>query len=119
MAGLRTHEDARFVKFIDLVQAAAEKQGKVFFLECEDGNDASLKDMDVSDLTGWLVPKDKAPEFEAIWLARQENDDWIDFYRAVTWKRSLFGKIKIRFEEMPDFDLSDFGFDDRRIIKET
>ena len=119
MAGLRTHEDGKFVKFIDLVQAQAKKQGKVFFLECEDGHDASFDDMDVAELTGWLVPQEKAEEFEAVWLAWKEDDDWVDFYISVTWKRSKFGKIKVKFEEMPDLDLSDFGIEDRRLIKET
>ncbi len=93
-----------------------KNQGKVFFLECEDGHDASFEDMDVAELTGWLVPEDKASEFEAIWLAWKEDDDWIDFYRSVVWERSQFGEIKVIFEEMPDLDLSDFGLKDRKVV---
>ncbi len=116
MLGLRTKEDPKFEKYMELVQKAAKKQGCAFYLECEDGNDASFDDMDVSELTGWLVPEDKALEFEAVWLLWKEDDTWIDYYRSVVWSQDKKGRIHVKFEKMPDFTLEDFGFTSRQIV---
>lgn len=116
MLGLRTKEDPKFEKYMELVQKAAKKYGCAFYLECEDGNDASFDDMDVSELTGWLVPEEKALEFEAVWLLWKEDDTWIDYYQSVLWSRDKKGLIRVRFKKMPDFTLEDFGFSSRRIV---
>ena len=96
MQGLRTQESNEFNKFFELVQKAAKKLGKVFFLDCEDGNDGVVEGLEVCNLSGWLIPKDKANEFEKIWKREEEDDYWSDFICLVRWKEE--NGIKISFD---------------------
>lgn len=96
MRGLRTPESDNFIRFMELIQKEAEEMGKVFFLDCEDGNDRVVDGMEVCDLCGWLLPNSKADEFEKIWKNNGEDDAWIEFYGFVTWKEEE--GLKIQFE---------------------
>lgn len=71
VVGLKTKHDlsdAQFVNFFNRVQEEANKQGKVFFLDCGEGNMAEFDDMLAMDLSGWLVDFSEAKEFESFWL---------------------------------------------------
>lgn len=76
MRGLRTQEGNKFEKFFQLVQAEAEKQKAVFFLECGEGNDFSADDIEGEDLRGWLIPRGQADAFERAWTKGDPGDDW-------------------------------------------
>lgn len=92
---LRTQESSNFIKFLEVVQHTAEMDDSVFFLECEDGNDAEIDGMSVSDLQGWLIPQDKVEEFLPIWENDEVDDEWIDFFVFVNWKND--NGLKIEF----------------------
>lgn len=96
MKGLRTQENNNFIKFFEVVQSEAEKIGKVFFLDCEEGHDGSVNGMEVCNLSGWLIPADKANEFELLWKREKEDDNWSDFFVFVSWKDE--NGLKIVFE---------------------
>lgn len=74
--GLRTERDSNdeaFMRYWQLVQEAAAKQGMVFFLEAGDGNDFELGDVEGADLSGWLVPVAEADEFRELHMARDDD----------------------------------------------
>lgn len=96
MKGLRTQENNNFIKFFEIVQSEAAKLGKVFFLDCEEGHDGSVNGMEVCNLSGWLIPAEKANEFELAWKKGGEDDNWIDFFEFVSWKDE--NGLKIIFE---------------------
>ncbi|MDR3308060.1 MAG: hypothetical protein LBS58_04090 [Coriobacteriales bacterium] len=69
--GLKYEETAseiRFVRFFDLVQAQAAREGCVFFMDSGEGRDVNTEDFDGEDVSGWLIPKDDADTFEKQWL---------------------------------------------------
>lgn len=96
MKGLRTQESNNFIKFFVLVQNEAEKLGKVFFLDCEEGNDGNVCGVEVCNLSGWLLPDSKASDFEKVWEKCNEDDDWSDFFCFVRWKDE--NGLKISFD---------------------
>ena len=98
MQGLRTQESDRFRHFFSLVQAEAEKRDAVFFLQAGDGNDYETDDLECEDLMGWLIPKDKIPEFEPIWKAFQVMDDWTDYFQWAEWYVED-GAVHVQFKE--------------------
>ncbi len=88
MRGLRTQETKKFNAFFELVQNKAQTRGAVFFLESGDGNEFTTEAMEGEELQGWLVPEQEAAAFERIWLDGKEDDEWVDFFCWVKWKRS-------------------------------
>lgn len=98
MQGLRTHESDKFNRFFALIQAAAKKQDSVFFADAGDGNDFETAEFEGENMMGWLIPSEKANEFESLWENSAVDDTWSDFYLWAVW--SLDGSnIKIQFEE--------------------
>lgn len=83
MRGLRTQEPTNFINFFELVQKAAAQLGCVFFLDSSDGNERLFGDMEISDLTGWLIPNNLSERFELIWKENNESDEWVEFFRFV------------------------------------
>lgn len=61
-------EDEQFVNFFLLVQAKANEQGKIFYIDCGEGNIALIDNMLAMDLSGWLIDQPDAQEFESFWL---------------------------------------------------
>ena len=97
MLGLRTQETNKFEKFIELIQNEATKKEKVFFLDAGDGRDFETNDMEGEDLTGWLIPLSKVDEFKKVWEKAEVDDDWIDFFIFVSWKKKG-SRITITFK---------------------
>ena len=93
MKGLRSQESTQFNNFFEKVQNHAVEMDCVFFLDSCEGNDRVVDGMFLADLSGWLVPNEKAEEFEKIWKNFDEDDDWIEFFVFVN---SVDG---IRFEK--------------------
>ena len=86
MKGLKTNEGKRFEKFFSVVQDAAQKRNCVFFLKAGDGRNYYSQDMDGEDLMGWLIPCEKAEEFERGWLNNNVDEKWDDFFCFAVWK---------------------------------
>lgn len=97
MKGLRTKESNKFENFFEIVQKKASEKDCVFFLESGDGNDFKMGDMEGEDLQGWLIPKSKVANFETLWEKNKENDEWVDFFCWVKWRKKE-DKIEIAFE---------------------
>lgn len=98
MKGLRSQESDRFNSYFSLIQAEAEKQAMVFFADAGDGRDFETETMEGEDMMGWLIPKEKADEFEPMWQASELDDSWSDYYLWAVWAKNGDG-ISIRFEE--------------------
>lgn len=88
MVGLRTQEGEKFNAYWNIVQEYAKKQGSVFFLDYGDGRGFETLEMDVEDLSGWLIPEAKAKDFEPVYMSRAEHGkkEWYDFYCFAVWK---------------------------------
>ncbi len=98
MKGLRTQETSKFENFFSVVQETARREGCVFFLQAGDGNEFTTDTMEGEELMGWLVPNDKAEEFERLWMEKKETDDWTDFFRWAEW--NLNGEtVEVRFAD--------------------
>lgn len=95
--GLKTQEEDKFITFFEFVQAEAARQNKVFFLECEDGNEGKVNGMEVCDLQGWLIPRDRVDAFQPIWEADKVDDKWTDQFCFATWSDN--NGLRIAFEE--------------------
>ncbi len=101
MRELKTQESEKFIKFHQLIQNEAQKKGSVFFGFCGEGNDFETDEMEGEDLTGWLIPEEKADEFEKKWIVNSSLgnlEEWSDFFIWVEWKR-IGEKIEIEFVE--------------------
>lgn len=96
MLGLRTQESDKFNRFWELVQAKARAQGKVFFADCGEGHTLETLDMECEDMRGWLIPKEKAKEFEKEWQQDQVSDKWTEFIFWAEWSQKD-GEIDIKF----------------------
>lgn len=61
------------MRFFEIVQQAAEKRGRVFFLDAAEGNDLITDEIDCSDLSGWLIKPEEIFEFETFWRNDEES----------------------------------------------
>ena len=89
MRGLRTQESDKFMRYIELVQKKAESVGTVFFFDTGEGNDFETDTMEGETLSGWLIPKERADEFEEIWKeggTLEDFEGWDKEYCFVKWK---------------------------------
>lgn len=102
MLGLRNQESTQFNKFFEIVQKEANEIGSVFFLMSEDGNNSIVNDMEVCDLQGWLIPKNKSNDFIPLWEKDDVTDEWSDYFVFSTWKDD--NGVKVAFETIPDYD---------------
>ena len=101
MRGLRTQEGSKFEKFFEIVQKTAEKHGFVFFLDSGDGHDIVTDEFEGENLQGWIIPKEKANEFETQFNKFSNSEEWDDFYGFAVWYEEE-GKIKILFRAYDD-----------------
>ena len=98
MKGLRTQESDKFKTYFSLIQSEAGRQGMVFYADAGDGRDFETEAMEGEDMMGWLIPQEKAGEFEPLWHAWKEDDSWSDYYMWAGWDR-CGDSVKIRFED--------------------
>lgn len=97
MRGLRTQESEKFIRFFELVQAAAAKQGAVFFLESGEGKDFEIEEMEGEELSGWLIEESQAAEFETEFIAWAVSDKWDERTAFCLWKENE-DSITVGFE---------------------
>lgn len=102
MRGLRWPENEKFECFFSFVQQAARKEHAMFFLFAGEGRTFTTSNMEGEDLSGWLIPDEKATEFELQW---QQNNSlaalqkWVDYFVWVVW-RDKNGEILVKFERI-------------------
>ncbi len=88
--GLRTQENSKFLNFWKIVQEEASKHNSVFFLDSGEGNEIEITDINAEDLSGWLVPKDRASEFDILFKAfdnKTISEKFDDFYMIASWQK--------------------------------
>lgn len=98
MKGLRKDEGERFHRFFSLIQEEAEKKNSVFFADAGDGNDFETPTMEGENMMGWLIPFEKAEEFEPLWKTSTVDDSWTAFFLWAVWSMNT-DNITITFEE--------------------
>lgn len=98
MNGLRTQESNKFISFFNIVQDYAAKKNCVFFLDTGEGHDYSDDTFTCQDLSGWLVPKESASEFEKSYLEFGDLDRWDNHYKFAEWHKKG-NVISIDFKE--------------------
>ena len=100
MRGLKTQEGSKFNRFFQLVQDEAQKKNAVFFLLSGEGRDIVLPNLEGEDLSGWLIPADRADEFEKDWQISDSSEHlkkWDDYFLWAEWKEQN-GVISIQFK---------------------
>ena len=94
MVGLRTWEGEKFERFFTLVQKEALKKDSVFFLDSGEGHIFENESMEYSDLSGWLVPREKAKEFEKEYMKKWgDPEGWDDYFCWAEWENEENPKI--------------------------
>ena len=100
MRGLKTQESEKFNRFHELIQKTANKQGMVWFAFAGEGNDFKTDEMEGEDVSGWLIPKKSADEFEKQWIKNHDIstlERWEDFFIWAEWRKAGDGTISIEF----------------------
>lgn len=97
MQGLRTRESDKFNKYFSLIQEEAKKHNAIFFADAGDGHDLETPELECEDMMGWLIPVERAAEFEPLWEDSKVDDDWTDYFTWAIWSLDR-GKIHISFE---------------------
>lgn len=100
MRELRTQENKEFENFFGLVRKEASKKGSLFFVDSGEGRELFMPGIEGEDLFGWLIPKDRADEFEDEFVKNAVNaDKWEEFECFAQWHRKG-DVINISFEMM-------------------
>jgi len=100
MQGLKMQQNEEFLRFFKIVQEEAEKKESIFFLSTGEGHLEKIGEIEAEDLSGWLIPKEKAKVFSDKWEKDRsfENlDEWGDYFLWVIWEIEN-GEIKINFK---------------------
>lgn len=94
-----TEADRPKLNFLSIVQRAAAEQGKLFYFWSHEGNDIFTDELDGGDMSGWLVPPERAEEFEAAWKVSDQliPDDLYDGFTIARWSGSPETGIEITF----------------------
>lgn len=100
MRELRTQENKEFENFFSIVREEASKNGGVFFVDSGEGREIFRPGIEGEDLFGWLIPNDRANEFEVEFSTNAVDEDkWEEFECIARWDE-IDGKITISFEMM-------------------
>lgn len=97
--------EQEFLDFFAMVQEEASKLGRVFFIQDQEGHDHVLPGLYLAEMDGWLVPEDRADEFEAIWLEESghpRSEEWDEFYVCEDFTVADDGKIRIFFDDLDE-----------------
>ena len=100
MRELRTQENKAFENFFEIVRKEADKRESLFFVDCGEGRELFMPDMEGEDLFGWLIPRDRADEFEKEFVKNAVDlDKWEEFECFAQWHKKG-DKIDISLEMM-------------------
>lgn len=92
----KQEKEQKFNRFWEVVQNTAFQQGKKFFMECGEGREFFLEDMEGEDLRGWLIPLELSEVFEPEWMQNDISDKWIDNIFWAEWENTN-GVITVKF----------------------
>ena len=86
-------------RFFNLIKEAASAKKCVFFMDCGEGRELIDDLYDGEDLSGWLIPEERAGEFLGVRKKDQEweNDCWMEFFCYAEWSKDEKGKVEIHF----------------------
>lgn len=87
-------------EFLTFVMNEAENIGKVFVLDCGEGNSAidEINGYEIEELSGWLINKS---DVEKIISSRKNKTAYTDFsneYVFAKWSKSEDGTVSISFK---------------------
>ena len=95
---MQMSEEGKFNRFLELVKAQARKQGRYFFMDNGEGNEAELGELLVQNLSGWLIGEADKAEFEEIWKTGDDpGERFDDEFIYVVWTQGADGKVNIEF----------------------
>ena len=97
MKGLRKPEGNKFERFFSIVQNEAKRRGAVFFADSGEGKEFSNELMEGENLSGWLIPFEKADDFERIFKKDGNTDNWDDYYCFAIWENEKNPTIKFKW----------------------
>ena len=69
----RDSDNAAVMRVFQIVQRAAERHGRVIYLDAAEGNDLITDEIGCSDLSGWLIKPEEISEFETFWCNDEES----------------------------------------------
>ena len=82
-------QEEKFERFWSLVQERAGKEESRFFMDCGEGREFETDEMSGEDISGWLIPRDQADDFDKEWRKKDPNlDAWTDYICIAEWTRS-------------------------------
>lgn len=79
---------SKWDNFWSFVQSTAQKQNKKFFLDCGEGRSFETDEFEGEDVSGWLIPLEQVPVFEAEWRNKDKkpvDDRWNEFITFAIW----------------------------------
>jgi len=89
--GLRTQKNNKFLNFWKIVQEEASKYDSIFFLDSGEGNEIETEDINAEDLSGWLIPKNQAAEFDKLFQSFNNvaiSEKFDNFYMIASWTQA-------------------------------
>ncbi|MFR5772755.1 MAG: hypothetical protein ACLUE7_05530 [Lachnospirales bacterium] len=75
-----------------------QKAISIFFLDSGEGRELFTDNLEGEDLSGWLIPKSQAEEFENLWKQKGDLTKWNDFVCFAVWEKED-DDIKIYFRK--------------------
>ena len=63
-------------------------------MDAGDGRDFENEAMEGEDLSGWLIPLEKAKDFESIWKNGDVGDEWSEMFGYAIWENSENPTVK-------------------------
>ncbi|MBR6800279.1 MAG: hypothetical protein IKM61_00820 [Eubacteriaceae bacterium] len=100
MLGLRTRENIKFIKYWQIVQSKAEELNCIYFIESGDGREYFGDEIEAEDVSGWLIPEEKADKFKQIWEEWSDevyDDEWDEYYLFAEWETDEDNNLTINF----------------------
>ena len=96
--GIRTEENEAFCNYFRIVQKEAEKQGCFYFADCGEGHELFMEQLEGENLSGWLIPIEKADVFEKFFLDNNVPDEWDEYWCCAEWSIED-GQVIIQFND--------------------
>jgi hypothetical protein len=96
MRELRTQENDKFEKYFEIVRNAAKKKGCIYFVDCGEGRELFTDELEGEDLSGWLIPKEKADMFEKEFQSKDVSEKWNSYVCFAIWSNTDKG-VEIEF----------------------
>ncbi len=101
MQGLRKQENPEFAKYWEIVQSKANDLQSIYFLDAGEGREYFGDGIEAEDVSGWLIPKNKADEFKLLWDNRSDklfDDEWDEFYVFAEWQVGKDNSLSVEFK---------------------